>query len=129
MLCYAFAGSVGFSEHGPFQLPLISRLFYPDSLLVYLYPVPLVILGLLHSARTRNIQDHSHFLMIVTLSFTLVFAAAFGVAMALPFSPHSPKYQEGEEAEVDRPPTAKQLTFEDFSFEHRLEILVMDGKV
>lgn len=106
VICYAFAGSIGYSEFGPFELPLISKFFYPDSIFLYLYPIPLVILALVHTIRTRDTKDHSHFLVAVTLSLTFVFLAAFLLAIALPFTPQSPKHLRGEQAEAGRPHTA-----------------------
>ena len=107
IICYALASSIGFSEHGPYELPFISKFFFPDAIVAYLYPVPLIILALLHTVYSREVGEHSQMLVALTLSSCLVFLSTFLLAIALPFTPKSATYIKGEQVGAPNPLPAK----------------------
>jgi hypothetical protein len=91
ILCYLLAGEAG----RPIQarggdLPLISKAFYPEAILIYLYPVPLAIWSLIHSVRRPDDRDQGLLIVTTTLSISIVFVAMFALALALPYIPGAP---------------------------------------
>lgn len=91
--CYGLAQWVGqfFRAHsGGKALPLISESFYPDAILVYLFPVPLALWGVYNTIRHRNNSDLTLLLVAVTLGSCFVFLSIYLFSMALPFIPMSP---------------------------------------
>ncbi len=97
-LCFALAGEAGRSIlYRNFELPLISKAFYPESLLIYLYPIPLGIWALAHTIRSREDRDLSQLIITATLSITMAFIAAFSVALVLPYIHESPSVFEQKE--------------------------------
>ena len=92
IVCYALAGQVGrpLAAQSEMELAVISKVFYPDAWLLYLYPLPLGILALLHTfLRPRNCEQ-SLLLITAALSITAVFIAAFALGMILPYIPGTP---------------------------------------
>lgn len=89
--CFALAAEAGrpiLYRDG--ELPLITKFFYPDSLLIYLYPIPLGIWALAHTMRSREDRDLSLLIITTTLSITMAFIAAFSLALVLPYIPGAP---------------------------------------
>ncbi len=72
------------------DLPLISQAFYPDSMLIYLYPIPLCIWALAHTIRSRDDRDQSLLIVTTTLSISFVFIAAYALALVFPYIPGAP---------------------------------------
>lgn len=72
------------------ELTQISKVFLPDALLVYLYPVPLGTWALLHTLRSRDDRDQSLLLITTTLCISIIFIGLFALALALPFIPTVP---------------------------------------
>ena len=69
------------------ELPLVSAVFFPDALAIYLFPLPLLIWAALHCARSRDNPGISLLIVTATLSLSLIFIALFLLAMTLPFIP------------------------------------------
>jgi len=85
-LCFVLAGAAGrMILYDDVELPLISKIFYPDSLLIYLYPIPLGIWALAHTIRSRGERDLSLLVITTTLSISMAFFAAFSLALILPY--------------------------------------------
>ena len=80
--------------HGDVELPLISKVFYPESLLIYLYPIPLGIWALAHTIKYREDRDSSLLIITTTLSITMAFIAAFLLALVLPYIYRFPSVSE-----------------------------------
>jgi cytochrome c biogenesis factor len=91
ILCFALAGEAArpILYRGA-ELPLISKAFYPGSMLIYLYPLPLGVWALVHTIRSRDDRDQSLLIVTATLSISFVFFAAFALALALPYIPGAP---------------------------------------
>jgi hypothetical protein len=90
-VCYILAGEVGRPIlYREVCLPLISRIFYPDSLLVYLYPIPLVIWALIHTLRSPYDHNLSHLIVTATYSTSILFIVVFALAIVFPFIPGAP---------------------------------------
>jgi len=90
-ICHLLAGEAGIpiqSQLGA-ELPLISKVFYPDSVLIYLYPIPLWIWALLHTVISRDDREQSLLLITLIFSFSVIFIAGFILALALPYIPGS----------------------------------------
>lgn len=86
IFCFVLAGEAGRAiTYEDVELPLISSVFYPESLLIYLYPIPLGIWALAHTIRSRNDRDLSLLIITSTLSISMVFIAAFILALVLPY--------------------------------------------
>jgi hypothetical protein len=84
--CFALAGAVGrMIVYDDVELPLISKAFYPESLLIYLYPIPLGIWALAHTIRSREDRESSLLIITTTLSITMAFIAVFLLALVSPY--------------------------------------------
>ena len=91
ILCFALAGEAArpILYRGA-EMPFISKAFYPGSMLIYLYPIPLGIWAFAHTIRSRDERDQSILIVTTTLGITIVFIAVFALAIALPFIPGAP---------------------------------------
>jgi hypothetical protein len=93
LVCHLLASELGaFLQSSGGELPLISKAFFPGAIAIYLFPLPLVIWAVVHSARHRNNSDLSLLIVTVTLSLSLIFIAIYFFAMALPFLPGTPRF-------------------------------------
>lgn len=72
------------------ELPLISKAFFPGSMMIYLYPILLGIWALAHTIRSRDDRDQSYLIVTTTLSISFVFIAAYALALAMPYIPGAP---------------------------------------
>ena len=91
ILCFALAGEASRPIlYRGVELPLISKAFYPSSMLIYLYPIPLGIWALAHTIKSRDDRDQSLLIVTTTLSISFVFIAACALALALPYIPGAP---------------------------------------
>lgn len=97
LICHLLASELGgaFQQTSEGELPLISKLFFPGAIAIYLFPLPLLIWAVVHSARHRNNSDLSILIITVTLSLSLVFIGIYFFAMALPFIPGTPRFLPG----------------------------------
>lgn len=87
VICHSLAWELGGRLKPHSELPLISAVFFPNALAVYLFPLPLAIWAAFHSVKNRGNSDLGILIVTVTLSLCLIFIAAFMLAMALPFMP------------------------------------------
>jgi hypothetical protein len=88
LVCHLLASELGaFHRSLPADLPLISRVFFPDAIAVYLFPLPLVIWAAFHTVRSRAKADPALLIITTSLGLSLVFSAVYAYAMVLPFIP------------------------------------------
>ncbi len=71
------------------ELPMISKAFYPDAVLIYLFPLPLFAWAVFHSARSRKSSELNLLTVTLTLSISIVFITVYIFGMNLPFIPVS----------------------------------------
>lgn len=91
VICHCIAGEAGrpILHHGR-DLPLLSRVFYPDALLIYFYPLPLGLLALFFTTGGRENTEKSLLLITITLCVTMIFIVSFILGIALPYIPGTP---------------------------------------
>ena len=66
ILCYILADEAGRPiQFRSDELPLLSKVFYPEALLVYLFPLPLALWSLSHTIRCPDDRDQG--LLIVAV--------------------------------------------------------------
>jgi hypothetical protein len=89
--CFLLAGEVARPLlYRGVELPLIARVFYPDALWIYFYPVPLGVWALIFSFKGRRDDGHGILLITTTLGVSLVFLTWFMLGLVMPWIPGAP---------------------------------------
>lgn len=87
-LCFFTAREIGkdyrFTTGGT-QVPFLSRIFYPEAVAIYFFPVILAAWAI-YGTQKEISTEHTRLLIITTLSTTLHFIAAWVCGMILPYT-------------------------------------------
>lgn len=94
-ICHLIAHQAGqYVLSTEMELPVISTAFYPGALLVYLFPLPLLIGAAIYSVWHRKNADLGLLLVTINLSTSIIFMAAFALAMLTPYARLMPQVRQ-----------------------------------
>jgi len=87
-LCFVAAQAIGADynyQTGGVELSIFSKLYYPDAVAIYWYPIIPAIWAFYATIKKAS-QDHAFLFVTTTLALSIVFAVGWVCGMALPYT-------------------------------------------
>jgi hypothetical protein len=87
-LCYVAAQQIGADYNfktGGAELPILSKLYYPNAVAIYWYPVIPAIWAFYATIKKAG-QDHAFLFVTATLALVIAFTVGWVCGMAIPYT-------------------------------------------